>query len=103
MEIIRWRDKDHKGKRRKTGPENIMVRMNQSEALRFAISILHQVHTGYVNSGRFEHYSQNGEYFSIAVHQDPQLQKPQPDSQEFLGMAFSQMLQEKEKANAKVR
>jgi len=68
MEVIRWRG----GTKRKTvafTSPGFMVRVSPQEALTLIRSLSTQLLEKNPNSNRSEHYTEKGEYFSIAVHE----------------------------------
>ncbi len=61
--------------KKKEKPKMIFVEMNVDEALKHVHGMMEQIITKNPNSGRYEGYTEDGEYFSISVHTEP---KPKP-------------------------
>ncbi len=65
MEISSWK----KGK--KHSSSGCMIRVSQEEAIEIILSLSSQIHHNNPNRGRQEMYTEQGEYFSMAVAQKP--------------------------------
>jgi len=63
MELIKWSKKDSS-----SGP-GFMLRVSPEEALALIQSLSGQLSAKNPNVNRAEHYTEKGEYFSIAVHE----------------------------------